>query len=505
MIYDHISADRLLGCLIKDTSLANSEKYSLCKEDFQTQFHKLIYATLHNLSKRGIKSASFIDIDLFIQPYEAQYNIFLDNDGEKYVDTVQRLADVGNFESYYNTVRKFSCLREYQNSKFDISEFWDMDRKDEDNMVNLDKYTIDDIIKSFECSQLAVRKKFSKNSSIEEVKLGSWFKDIKDEFMQTPMYGASMFSKYCNTATRGFIKGQLSIFSMPSGSGKSTIGISTLCGICCDELWDFDKGKFVKNKSYEASGGLFLEYEMNASYECTPKFVSTISGVPCNHILNGKYKEGEEERVDHAIEILDRSNIHIVVMPNFTVSLISMYIKDYRLNKGCEYVVFDYISEQSSISSEISKSSGISTRGDMVLATISSTLKDIATETDTAIMTFTQCNANIGTQEYMDAGCIAGSRAVQNKADIAGVLMPPRAKEIKFAEEYFKAPKFRGFDSPPIVNRILHLYKVRFGSEEQGIKIWLNLNLSNGKVTDLFVTNRDNEPYDMNKNVVENN
>lgn len=83
--------------------------------------------------------------------------------------------------------------------------------------------------------------------------------------------------------------------------------------------------------------------------------------------------------------------------------------------------------------------------------------------------------------------------------------MPPRAKEIKFAEEYFKAPKFRGFDSPPVVNRILHLYKVRFGSEEQGIKIWLNLNLSNGKVTDLFVTNRDNEPYDMNKNVVENN
>ena len=40
MIYDHISADRLLGCLIKDTSLANSEKYSLCKEDFQTQFQK---------------------------------------------------------------------------------------------------------------------------------------------------------------------------------------------------------------------------------------------------------------------------------------------------------------------------------------------------------------------------------------------------------------------------------------------------------------------------------
>ena len=65
MIYDHLSVDRLLGCLIKDTSLANSDKFPLCKEDFQTQFHKLIYATLHNLSKRGIKSASFIDIDWY--------------------------------------------------------------------------------------------------------------------------------------------------------------------------------------------------------------------------------------------------------------------------------------------------------------------------------------------------------------------------------------------------------------------------------------------------------
>ena len=50
------------------------------------------------------------------------------------------------------------------------------------------------------------------------------------------------------------------------------------------------------------------------------------------------------------------------------------------------------------------------------------------------------------------------------------------------------------FDRP---NRIIHLYKCRFGSEEQGIKIWINLNLSTGLVKDCFVTDKYNKPYNM--------
>ena len=51
-------------------------------------------------------------------------------------------------------------------------------------------------------------------------------------------------------------------------------------------------------------------------------------------------------------------------------------------------------------------------------------------------------------------------------------------------------------------NRIIHLYKVRFGSEEQGIKIWGSFK-SNGKFTDLVVTNRDNIPYNMQPSTLE--
>lgn len=48
-------------------------------------------------------------------------------------------------------------------------------------------------------------------------------------------------------------------------------------------------------------------------------------------------------------------------------------------------------------------------------------------------------------------------------------------------------------------NRILHVYKVRFGSHEQGAKVWINLDLSTGDVADCWVTNKDNEPYEMEK------
>ena len=113
----------------------------------------------------------------------------------------------------------------------------------------------------------------------------------------------------------------------------------------------------------------------------------------------------------YAFTVLENSEIYIVVMPSFTTDLIEAYCRDYVTNKDCQYIVFDYISEQASVNSEIARKNGVSTRSDMVLSTLSSELKDIAMNFNVAMMTFTQCNANIGTQEILDAGCVAGSRS----------------------------------------------------------------------------------------------
>lgn len=96
-------------------------------------------------------------------------------------------------------------------------------------------------------------------------------------------------------------------------------------------------------------------------------------------------------------------------------------------------------------------------------------------------MSFTQVNANVNTQEIMDAGVVAGSRAVQNKCDVACVVMPLRKKEQEVCDMMIEN---KGMNPNFKPNLIAHLYKMRFSSEEQGIKIWFNLNRNNGNVVD---------------------
>ena len=153
--------------------------------------------------------------------------------------------------------------------------------------------------------------------------------------------------------------------------------------------------------------------------------------------------------------------------------------------KNCGLLVYDYIVESSSVSSDLAKKNGVSTRSDQVLSGIASKLKDLAVEYNIAVLTFTQVNANAMTQEIMDSGVAAGSRAIQNKADVAGVIMPLRRKEQEIADMMME--KYPDKVKP---NRCLSVYKMRFSQVEQGIKIYFHLDLNTGRTKDCFVTSK---------------
>lgn len=485
MIYDNNNANLLIGCLLLNSQLLNSDRYILDKADFEPiEFHLRIYQAVASLAKHGAKSCDAIDLYGVSENNPVITALFDNNNLKDFCITIKQLSNIDNVDLYYEEVRKCTILREYERNGFDVGKFVD----------DIGSYSLKEIIDYYEGVQINIKKTFYKDKNIAELKVGDGFEKIKTQFMEEPMFGATTFSEYLNTAARGWINGQLSVYSCPSGTGKSTIGISNLVNTCCPEIWSYKENKFIHNPLYRHKSGLLLQYEMNDKFEVTPRFVASISGVPAHHILNGRYDAGESERVDRAIEILHDSNLYIVTMPSFTVGLIESYIRDYVINHDVGYVVFDYISEQASVSSDIAKSYGVSTRSDQVLATIASKLKDIAVESNVAIMTFTQTNANLNTLDILDAGCVAGSRAVQNKADVAGVITPLRPKEKEVCDMIMEG---QGYTVRP--NRILHLYKVRFGSEEANIKIWFNLNLGTGQVVDCWVTDKFNNMYTCDK------
>lgn len=484
MLYDSTSARLLLGALMIKPSLALSEKYPLSVHDFQSNtFHIRLYQAISALAKRGAETIADLDIYNLCKNNKAVETIFKENDLTGFIDTVKQLANVGNFEVYYNNVRRATLLRSYKNAGYNIDKF------EQD-----DKATIEDIVQYFDAQQIAIKKQFYKDKDIDELKAGDGFEAVKEGFKAEPLFGATTFSEYLNTAARGWIPGQLSIYSVGSGVGKSTIGLANLVQVCCPRIYDIDKGQYVDNPCYQHKAGLYLQFEMAGDTEITPKIVATISGVPCFSILNGRYEEGEEERVDEAIKILHESKLYIVTMPNYTIDLIESYVKDYVVNKQVSYVCYDYIVESSSVSSNIAKKNGVSTRPDQVIAAIASKLKDLAVEYNIAVLSFTQVSDNVHDRDILDSSVAAGCKSIKNKADVYGVIMPLRKKEQDIADMMLE--KFPNKTKP---NRCLHMDKMRFSAVEQGIKIYFHLDLNTGRTKDCFVTTKFDNPYQLTK------
>lgn len=483
-MYDSTSARLLLGCLLIRPSISLDDKYKLSKEDFSAQiFHLRLYQCVVALAKRGIGSVTAMDCYSLCKSNAEVKATFDSNNLCDFIDTITKIVNIDNINMYYEAVRKNTLLNTCEKAGLSISRF----------EHEPEKYSIQEILDYYDGLSINIRKQFYQDKTMREIRAGDGFEDIKERFKQEPMFGASWFSRYLNTAARGWQRSQLTMFGAVSGSGKTGVALYNAALIGCPELWDDEVGCYMPNPCYQHKGIIFLQYELNDQEELTPKLVGSISGVPTFHILNGRYEEGEEERVDRAIQILHDSNIYIVTMPSFTNDRIKACIKEYATLKDVAYVIFDYVSQQSAVSSDIAKKNGVATRSDQVLSDIVSNLKDAAMENNVAILTFCQTNAAVNTQEVLDAGCLAGSRAMQDKLDVGGIIMPLRRQEKEVADMMCENGNYHG-EKP---NRCIHLFKVRFGNQIQHLKIWGKLDLNTGRWTDCWCTNSDNQPYEM--------
>lgn len=483
-VYDSQVARLCLGAMLIKPSFALSDKFPLTKQDFEPQiFHLRLYQAITALAKRGAQSISAMDCYTLCQNNAEVKRVFDDNSLADFIDTIKQIVSVDNFELYWTGVRKATLLREYAKAGFDISRF----------EGEPEKHGIQEILDYYDGLAINIRKQFYQDKSTRELRAGDGFEEIKERFKTEPAFGATTFSRYLNTAARGWQQGQLTMHGAVSGSGKTGVALYNMALVACPELWDDDSGCYRPNPCYQHKAALFIQYELNDQEELTPKLIGSISGVPTYHLLNGNYDDGEEERVDKAIEILHDSNIYFVTMPSFTNDKLKACIKEYATLHDVGYVVFDYVSQQSTVSNDIAKKNGVATRSDQVLSDIVSNLKDIAVENNVAILTFCQTNANVNNQEILDAGCLAGSRAMQDKLDIGGIIMPLRRQEKEVADMMVENASYQG-EHP---NRIVHLFKVRFGNQIQHLKIWGKLDLNTGRWTDCWCTDADNKPYDM--------
>lgn len=222
MLYSTNTASLILGALCNNPTLMLGEKYNFCKEDFSPiALHKIIFVCINNIAKKGVKKIDEIAINEYLDSYQAQKEIFGDNNGLSYIKLITSLAMEETFDFYYDKLKIYSVLRDYKKLKFDISEVYDETKDEDEEKSKLAGYTLQEIIDIFEGKQSNIRKKYLHNANIETMIGGTDFDELLDKFQEEPMIGAGMVSQITNSLYRGWCRGHLNLRGAPSSFGKA--------------------------------------------------------------------------------------------------------------------------------------------------------------------------------------------------------------------------------------------------------------------------------------------
>lgn len=492
ILYSIDDAMMLLGCFANRPNLMLSNKYKIGDNDFRckgcddAKFHNILYRTMYNLVASGAEEIDNVVVDTFLRSYPKQYEICKQYDFMSFIPEIKRVASDKNVAYHYDVVRKFAMLREYKATGFDIHEIYD-ETKDEASQRNkLNSISLRDIDEYFESKCLAIKRNFISTDNVEHYKAGDDFEFTKEAFKTTPRLGLSFQSPYLNDIYRGIMG--LTLRSGASGSGKTTLSIGDACMSGIKYYYDLEKQKYVTNKSY-IGNVLFINTEMDLREELDIMFISWISGVSRNKIMDGIYHGDEEERVDKARQILELSGIYVVDNPEFTAKTLEEIIEDYIINKNVKLVVFDYVQNQGYVANELAEESGIPMREDMVLLTLTDRLKQLSRKYNIPILTGTQLNGRELEMPYPTEACLAGGKSQVRKADCSMIITPLTEKQMNEIEPYIAT-----YPDLPKPNLIVHNIKGRASRFPKYIRVYQYVDLGTGRSQDLYVTTKDLQP-----------
>lgn len=477
----------ILGSLLQEPSLIR--EYKIVQNDFPETFHKLIFAAINNLYKNGAEVIDVVAIDEYLSHYETQYQVFTKNEGINFLEKVQEMALQSNFKYYYDQLKKFSLLRSYAENGIDVSEFFDPDEIEpvtiEAQRKLLDEYSLQDIINHYKKKQLKIIAPFISTEGRDSKKAGVGGHEQKEKWKQDTAWGIGYSSAYLTTALHGVRKRRFNVKSAGTGVGKTRSSIADIGYACSPYYYDKTLGKWCENPNGTYNGALYIGTEMELLEEIDPILWAYIADVPQDHIEFNMYEEGEEERVDKAIDILEHeANIWFEYVPEYDANTLEEVIEQHKLDHNIEYVWFDYISATVELNSEYASESKVKmvVREDQVLANLSKKLKNFARKFDVSIDSFTQVTGDFKNEANRDQTIVRGAKSIIDKADGAMIAMPPTEKELKKVE-----PITRELLNKPAPNLVYSLYKNR-GGKWNKIKIWLYIDYSTMRVHDLFVT-----------------
>jgi replicative DNA helicase len=480
---------QMIGGIYKKPTLLDDEKYSFLEDDFTEPFHRIIFGSIFNLHALGAKEITPQTIEDYLVSKPDFYNIYKINKGREYLRKLEENTQLTAFDYYYNRVKKMTLLRMYHKAGMDLSWLYDIDnildvKKKQQQEDWLDNTPIEEIAEIIDNKITKIKQRYADNLNTDFAAAGDGADNLIDQLIKTPSVGYPMFGSLINGITHGARLGKFYLRSASTGLGKSRSMIADACTFACDTLYDKTKKEWKNNFTKEPTLFIATEQELD---EIQTMMLAFISDVEEEHIIDGKYLEGEYERVKKAAAILKDSPLYVKRLPDFSLQDIENTIKYAIQEYGVKYICHDYIHSSLKILAEVTNKAKVQgLREDNVLFMISTRLKDICVKYDVFIISSTQLNGDLKNAKIFDQTLLRGAKSIADKIDI-GMIMIDATQQDKDALKSVIS-KY-GFEVPTIK---ISIYKNR-RSKYKSILLWCKDNRGTCKIEPMFATDYNYE------------
>lgn len=480
---------QIIGCVFNNPSLLDlTDKYNIVEEDFPSDFHKVAYGAIYKLHELGVKDITLENISDFLSTRPKSEAIFKQQKGEEWLLKVADNSLPNSFDYYYMRLKKMTLLRAYDNYGVDVSDIYDPDnildvKKKQLQEDMLDNSTLEQIASKVEGKIESIRMQYVDDSFGEAAQAGEGIDELIDKFKDHPEVGVPLYGPLINTVTRGARLKKFYLRSAATGVGKTRSMIADACYIACDRIYDTNFG-WLSCGQGEPTLYITTEQELE---EVQTMMLAFISAVNEEHILNGEYMAGEEERVREAAKILAAAPLYVEELPDFSLKDVEDKIKKNLRDHDVKYIFHDYIHTSLKILEEITKrSGGVKLREDNILFMLSTRLKDICNQHGVFIMSATQLNGSYTDSETPDQNLLRGAKAIADKIDMGAILLGVKDDDLINLEPILAS---NSFETPTIK---LSIYKNRRG-RYKGVYLWCKADLGCCRIQPMFCTGYDYE------------
>ena len=481
---DISSIVQLIGNIYNNPCLLEKDdKYHFTEKDFVNEFHQIVFASLYNLYQLGAKTLSIQAVESYLSTRPKAEAIYKANKGAEYILKCSEIADINQFDYYYNKLKKMSLLRAYNDLGLNLDWLYDPDSLDTKELQQqsdkLDNMSLEEISDLINNKIDAIKMEYVQNVSDGGSQIGDGIDELLEELKSTPAVGYPLYGKFMNTITRGARLGKFYLRSAATGVGKTRTMIADACYIGCGQMYDLNTNKWISIGAPQNT--LFIATEQDLA-ECQTMCIAFLAGVDEEHILKGEYYTGEWERVQKASMLLKQSKIYFECLPDFTLTMIENIIKKHIRENQVQYVFFDYIHSSASILMEVGGAHGVKNlREDNVLFLLSSKLKDIAVQYGVFMMSSTQLNGDFKTSDTPDQSLLRGSKAIADRIDAGMIMLDVTSDDIE------KIKPFCDKNNVPIPNVKMSVYKIRQG-RWKSVYLWMNAQKEYCRYNPVFVT-----------------